>query len=146
MRFLPGGHKLGHVRHLDKKRAGELLSRGETMDINIDEARTVPVIVDAGEVSFHHLHVPHASGANDSDMPRVNYVITFIDPKVGPRVGPDSAMLARGTDRHGHFESEPRPKVHLDVDALRAHKHFMTMRYAILFRGTKAPPPPPHAI
>jgi ectoine hydroxylase-related dioxygenase (phytanoyl-CoA dioxygenase family) len=146
MRFLPRGHRLGQVRHLDRKRAGELLSRGETMDMVIDETVTVPVLIDAGEVSFHHLHSPHASGPNDSDQPRVNYVMTFIDPRVAPRVGPDSAMLVRGVDGHGHFESEPRPKQHLDANALRAHKRFMAMRYAILFRGAKAPPPPPHAI
>jgi non-haem Fe2+, alpha-ketoglutarate-dependent halogenase len=137
---------MGQVRHLDKKHAGELLSRGETMDMVIEEKKTVPVLIDAGEASLHHLYAPHASRPNGSDQPRVNYVITFVDPKVAPRVGPDSAMLVRGVDAYAHFESEPRPKAHLDPDALRAHKHFMAMRYAILFRGTHAPPPPPHAL
>lgn len=146
MKFLPGGHRLGQVPHVDQKKAGELLSRGETMTMAIDEAKTVPVIVDAGDVSFHHLYTPHASGPNDSDAPRVNYVITYIDPKVAPKVGPDSAMLVRGRDRYRHYAAEPRLRGHMDADALKAHRHFMTMRYQILFRGATPPPPPPHGI
>ena len=146
MRFLPGGHRLGQVPHVDQKKAGELLSRGETMSTTIDETKTVPVIVNAGEASFHHLHIPHASGPNDSDAPRVNYVITYINPKVAPKVGPDSAMLVRGRDVYGHSAPEPRPKGHLDADALKAHRHYMTMRYQILYRGAPPPPPPPHGI
>jgi ectoine hydroxylase-related dioxygenase (phytanoyl-CoA dioxygenase family) len=146
MRFLPGAHRQGQIRHVDRKQEGELLSRGETIDLEVDEAATVPVVIDAGEVSFHHLHTPHGSGPNDSDAPRVNYVITYISPKVAPRVGPDSAVLARGSDRFGDFEHEPRPRGHMDAAAMQSHRHFMTMRYAILFRGSTPPPPPPHPV
>lgn len=144
MRFLPGAHRAGQIRHVDRKRPGELLSRGETIDREIDEAATVPVLIDAGEVSFHHLHTPHGSGPNASDAPRVNYVITYIAPQVAPRVGPDSACLARGRDRFGHFEPEPRPAADMDLEARRAHRRFMALRYPILFRGSTPPPPPPH--
>jgi non-haem Fe2+, alpha-ketoglutarate-dependent halogenase len=146
MKFLPGGHRLGQVPHFDKKAEGELLSRGETMDVAIDESNAVPVVIGAGQASFHHLHTPHASGPNGSDVPRVNYVMTFINPKVKPLVGPDSAMLVRGEDRYRHFEHETRPKSFFSADALRTHQRYMTMRYAILFRGAKAPAPPPHAM
>jgi non-heme Fe2+,alpha-ketoglutarate-dependent halogenase len=146
MRFLPGAHRQGQIPHRDLKRDGELLSRGETVDLEIDDHRTVPVLIDAGEVSFHHLHAPHGSGPNASDRPRVNYVITFISPEVRPRVGPDSAVLARGRDRFGHFEHEPRPKADLDPDAMRAHRKYLVMRNAILFRGADPPSPPAHPV
>jgi non-haem Fe2+, alpha-ketoglutarate-dependent halogenase len=146
MRFLPGGHRDGQIRHVDRKAEGELLSRGETIELEVDETRTVPVLIDAGEVSFHHLHMPHGSGPNASDAPRVNYVITYISPEVAPRVGPDSATLARGVDRHGNFEHEPRPKAEFDQEAMRAHRHYLNQRYAILFRGSTPPPAPPHPI
>jgi non-haem Fe2+, alpha-ketoglutarate-dependent halogenase len=146
MKFLPGGHRLGQIRHVDKKAEGELLSRGETMDMAIDDSKAVPVVIEAGQVSFHHLHAPHASGPNGSDRPRVNYVMTFIDPKVRPNVGPDSAMLVRGKDQYGHFEHETRPVEFFGKEALRNHRRYMAMRYDILFRGAEAPPPPPHAI
>ena len=146
MRFLPGAHRQGQISHRDLKRDGELLSRGETVDLEIEPARTVPVLIDAGEVSFHHLHAPHGSGPNASDRPRVNYVITFISPEVRPRVGPDSAVLARGRDSFGHFEHEPRPKADFDPDAMRAHRRYLVMRNAILFRGADLPPPPAHPV
>ncbi|MGH6913164.1 MAG: phytanoyl-CoA dioxygenase family protein [Geminicoccales bacterium] len=146
MRFLPGAHRQGQIPHRDLKREGELLSRGETVDLEIEPSRTVPVLIDAGEVSFHHLHAPHGSGPNASDRPRVNYVITFISPEVRPRVGPDSAVLARGRDRFGHFEHEPRPNADLDPDAMRAHRKYLAMRNAILFRGAELPPPPAHPV
>ncbi len=146
MRFLPGRQGLGQIPHRDLKAQGELLSRGETIDLAIDEAETVPVLIDAGEVSFHHLHTPHGSGPNGSDRPRVNYVITYVAPSVRPRVGPDSAVLARGTDTYGHFEPEPRPAADLDPAACRAHRTYLTMRNAILYRGAMPPPPPDHRV
>ncbi len=145
MKFLPGGHRLGAVRHVDRKAEGELLSRGETMDMTIDDAQAVPVVVDAGEVSFHHLHTPHASGPNGSDAPRVNYVMTFVAPQVKPRVGPDSALLMRGHDPFCHFEHEPRPRQFYGEEALAAHRRYMALRYPILFRGAVPPPVPDHA-
>ena len=146
MRFLPGRQSLGQIRHRDLKAEGELLSRGETIDLEIDEAATVPVLIDAGEVSFHHLHTPHGSGPNASDRPRVNYVITYVAPSVRPRVGPDSAVLARGKDRFGHFEAEPRPGADFDPAACAAHRKYLTMRNAILYRGSTLPAPPDHRV
>ncbi len=146
MRFLPGGHRLGQIPHQDRKAEGELLSRGETIDLEVDPKTTVPVLIDAGEVSFHHLHTPHGSGPNDSEAPRVNYVITFIDPAVAPKVGPDCATLVRGVDRHGHYEHEPRPKTDFDPAAMRAHEKYLVMRNAILFRGADLPPAPNHPV
>lgn len=146
MHFVPGAHRRGQIPHRDLKAEGELLSRGETIDLEIDQATTVPVLIDAGEVSFHHLHAPHGSGPNDSDRPRVNYVITYISPRVAPRVGPDSAVLARGVDRFGHFELEPRPEADFDPDAMRAHEKYLVMRNAILYRGATPPPPPSHPV
>jgi non-haem Fe2+, alpha-ketoglutarate-dependent halogenase len=145
MRFAPGLHKDGQVPHQDLKAEGELLSRGETIDLAIDEASTVPVLIDAGEVSFHHLFTPHGSGPNGSDSPRINYVITFVDPAVRPTGGRDSAQLARGRDRYGHFAHEPRPAADMDAAACMAHEKAMALRNAIIYRGADLPPAPGHA-
>ncbi len=145
MRFAPGRHRGGQIRHVDRKAEGELLSRGETIDLEIDEVRTVPVLIDAGEVSFHHLHAPHGSGPNASDRPRVNHVVTYVAPKVRPLRGRDSAQLARGEDRFGHYAMEPRPESDLHPEALAAHESAMALRNAIIYRGAPLPPAPRHA-
>ena len=144
MRFAPGLHGKGQVRHVDRKAEGELLSRGETIDLAIDEATTVPVLIDAGEVSFHHLHTPHGSGPNASDHPRINHVVTYVAPSVRPLRGQDSAQLARGQDRFGHYAIEPRPKADLDPAALAAHESAMALRNAIIYRDAALPPAPRH--
>lgn len=146
MRFLPRAYRQGQLRHTDRKKPDEMLSRGETIELEIDTRRTMPVLADAGEVSFHHLHTPHGSGPNTTDRPRVNYVMTFIGPEVRPRVGPDSALLVRGTDRFGHFEHEPRPKGEFDPAALRAHRKYLAQRNAIVYRGSSPPAPPDHPL
>jgi non-heme Fe2+,alpha-ketoglutarate-dependent halogenase len=145
MRFLPGLHARGQIPHHDQKAEGELLSRGETIDLSIDETSTVAVEIDAGEVSFHHLHTPHGSGPNNSDQPRANHVITFVAPSVRPTGGRDSAQLARGLDRFGHFAHEPRPAADLDAAARAAHEQAMALRNAIIYRGAALPPPPNHS-
>jgi ectoine hydroxylase-related dioxygenase (phytanoyl-CoA dioxygenase family) len=145
MRFAPGLHGRGQIAHVDRKAVGELLSRGETIDLAIDEAKTVPVEIDAGEVSFHHLHTPHGSGPNASDRPRVNHVITFVDPAVRPLRGRDSAVLARGRDSFGHFAHEPRPTADMDAAACAAHEAAMALRNPIIYRGAPLPPAPNHA-
>jgi non-haem Fe2+, alpha-ketoglutarate-dependent halogenase len=106
----------------------------------------VPVILDAGEVSFHHLYTPHGSGPNGSDVPRINHVITYIAPRVRPLRGEDSAVLARGEDRYGHYEPEPRPRADFDRDAMVAHRRAMVLRNAIIYRGATPAAPPPHPI
>ena len=140
MRYAPGLHARGQLIHRDTVQADGLLSRGETIEDEIDEASTVPVLLDAGEASFHHLFTPHTSGPNHTDQPRINLVITYLAPQVRPKSGRDSAMLVRGADRFGHFEPEPRPEADFAPAAVEAHARAMALRNAILFQGAAVVP------
>lgn len=141
MSYAPGMHARGQLGHKDTAQADGLLSRGETIDAEIDESVTVPVILDAGEVSFHHLYTPHASGPNGTDQPRINLVMTYIAPQVRPQRGRDSAMLVRGEDRFGHFQAEPRPEADFAPAAVAAHAEAMALRNAIIFRDAASARP-----
>jgi Phytanoyl-CoA dioxygenase (PhyH) len=140
MRYAPGVHRRGQLEHLDTVQADGLLSRGETIAAAIDEATAVPVLLQAGEAAFHHLHTPHASGPNRTERPRINLVITYLAPEVRPNGGRDSAMLVRGQDRFGHFEPEPRPEADFAPAALAAHARAMALRNAIIFRNAEKVP------
>jgi len=120
--------------------ADGLLSRGETIARAIDETSSIPVLLEAGEAAFHHLHTPHASGPNRTDRPRINLVITYLAPEVRPKGGRDSAMLVRGRDRFGHFEPETRPEADFAPAACAAHARAMAMRNAIIFRNAAKVP------
>ena len=108
MQFLPGTHGEGQLLHADKPNPDLMLSRGQTIAKDIDETGAVSLIMQPGEVSFHHTLAIHRSRPNTTDEPRIGIGISYIPTRVR-HVGETrlSATLARGTDRYGHFDLEP---------------------------------------
>lgn len=133
MRVVPGTHELGLVSHTDTWDEANDLSRGEEVDLAIDEAETVSVVLEAGEMSLHHVHTVHGSPPNRSDRPRIGYAVRYMPPRMRHLGGPASAMLARGQDRFGHHEHEPRPQATLDDAARAAHARAMELRQQAVF-------------
>jgi non-haem Fe2+, alpha-ketoglutarate-dependent halogenase len=128
MRFAPRTHLLGVRPHRSASSADNLLSFAEEVEIDVDESKTVPVILDPGEASFHHLTLAHSSGPNMSDEPRINLVVTYIATRVKPLNESDSAMLVRGRDAFGYYDLERRPERGAESDALRRHQTAMDLR------------------
>jgi hypothetical protein len=52
--------------------------------------------------------------------------MTFLAAEVRPMNGPETAMLLRGQDRFGHFETETWPDGDLTPAALANHAHAMS--------------------
>jgi non-heme Fe2+,alpha-ketoglutarate-dependent halogenase len=67
------------------------------------------VVLAAGEMSLHDVYVLHGSGANLSDDKRVGFALRFTTPECQPASGRPPAVLARGSDRFGHFELRGPP-------------------------------------
>ena len=128
MEFVRGAHRLGLKRHLPLSETDNLLSLGESVDIDLEAYERVPVLLQPGEVSLHHLHTPHASGANSTEGHRVNLVITYISPDVRPDSGDDSALLVRGEDKYENFQLEARLDGEFSDQALAAHAKAMDIR------------------
>jgi hypothetical protein len=137
MRVIPGSHRLGDLPHRDTDDPDNVLSRGETVAIDVDERRAVLVTLRAGEMSLHHLRTLHASPPNPSDRPRVGYAIRYMAPSMRPRGGPASALLVRGRDPHGHFELEPAPEADFSPAAAAAHARAMALREARVLGGAR---------
>ena len=110
MEVLPGSHKLGQLRHADMQDPDNLLSRGQTLDVDVDRSKTAFMSVKAGQFSLHHTHLVHNSRPNRSNDRRIGLGISYIPTHARctatRRV---SAMLVRGIDRYGHFDDERRP-------------------------------------
>jgi ectoine hydroxylase-related dioxygenase (phytanoyl-CoA dioxygenase family) len=134
MRVIPGSHHLGDLPHRDTFVANNVLSRGETVELDIDERQAVAVSLRAGEMSLHHLRVVHGSPANTSDRRRIGYAIRYMAPHMRPAAGRASALLVRGRDAHGHFEPEPRPQRDFDEAALAAYERAMQLRTSAVFQ------------
>ena len=128
LRCLPGLHARGQLAHVNTFADDVMLPRGQEIR-GLDEdtlKRAVDMRLGSGEASFHHVFTPHASGPNRSDDYRIGLQAVFIPTSVRHRDGRESAMLVRGRDDFGHFESEPRPRADHDDAARDAHRAAMT--------------------
>jgi hypothetical protein len=110
MRMIPGSHRRGPVAHRNTFAAENVLSRGQTIEDEIDEGRAVAAALRPGQMSLHHGLVFHASYPNRSDDRRIGFNLNLIAPSVHQTLmDDDTATLLCGEDRFGHFGPEPRP-------------------------------------
>ena len=127
MSVLPGSHKLGQLPVEHKPDADNLLSSGQKSIIDVDPAKTVSMPLRPGELSLHHTHTLHGSGANRTGDRRIGFGMNYIPAhvKAVKRVTESgafcSAMLVRGQDRYGHFKPELPPRADMDAAAVSQH-------------------------
>jgi hypothetical protein len=135
MRMVPGSHD-AQLEHRDTFAPNNLLSRGQEIAVEVDEARGVDILLRAGEMSLHHVRMVHGSPANRSDDRRIGFAIRYIPTRLRQLEGEDSATLVRGEDWFHHFEHEPRPKIDMDPELLALHRQIAERNAKILYRGT----------
>ena len=120
VRFVPGSHRRGPFMHRDTFELENMLSRGQELQVEIDEDESVSVCLAPGEISLHHGRMFHASGPNTSGRWRAGLALRYITPSTRQIVGErDFAQLVRGKDRYGHFDALPRPRDNHDWAAKR---------------------------
>lgn len=103
MRILPGSHtKL--VEHESKPSEHNLLTRAQSVRVEVDESQAVHVNLAPGEFSIHHPLIYHASAPNSSTKPRVGLVIRYMAPEVVPPVRPAYAWLVSGEDKYNNWD------------------------------------------
>ena len=108
LRVLPGSHRAPLLPHHTFDEPGNMLSYRQAIAEPIDPASSRILLLDAGEMSIHHVALAHGSGPNVSSARRIGFAIRYVAPhvrKTGPRR--DSAILVSGTDRFGHFDRDP---------------------------------------
>jgi ectoine hydroxylase-related dioxygenase (phytanoyl-CoA dioxygenase family) len=137
MRVVPGSHHQDVIPHTETFASANLLSRGQEIQVEVDEATAVDLVLQPGEMSLHHVKLIHGSNPNRSDDRRIGYAIRYIPTSVRQTVGAeDSAMLVRGVDRYHHFIAEQPPAADLDEAALAEHDAVLARQHKILYRGT----------
>ena len=117
MRMVPGTHT-EQVAHRDTFAPDNLLSRGQEIMVEVDEARAVDVVLRPGEMSLHHVRMFHGSPPNRSARPphRLRDPL-HPDARAPGRGDADSATLVRGVDTYHHFDHEEPPAADLDPAA-----------------------------
>ena len=137
MRVIPATHTTAIVPHSDTFNPDNLLSRGQEIAVEVDEAKAVPLELQPGEMSLHHVKLIHGSEPNPSPKRRIGYAVRYIPTKVRQTAGmKDCASLVRGVDRYDHFLPERRPEAELSDAAIAHHAEVTGVSKGILMRGT----------
>lgn len=141
MQVIPGTHLKDQLPHKDTFAQNNLLTRGQEVAVEVNPDDAVNVILQAGEMSLHHVCLVHGSPPNTSNDRRIGYAIRYVPTYVHQTAGSrDSAMLVRGIDTYKHFDPEPRPKIDFGADERAFHTAVNEESMRILYRGThKAP-------
>ena len=137
MRVIPGSHLKDQLPHKDTFAANNLLTRGQEVQVEVDEKTASDILLQPGEFSLHHVRIVHGSEPNRADYRRIGYAIRYLPTYVRQVVGErDTATLVRGVDEFHHFDPEPAPKADFDPDAMAFHKKVVDASNAVLYRGT----------
>ncbi len=136
MKFVAGTH-LNQVEHADTFNKDNLLTRGQEIAVEVNEADAVHVELKPGQASLHHVLLFHGSEPNRSDERRIGLAVRYIPTHLKQAVGSrDWATLVRGKDSYHHFEPAYVPKRDLDPAALEFHKMVSEEQVRVLYRGT----------
>ena len=138
MRILPGSHKGEVMPHSDEFKDDNLLTRGQEIAVPIDEAKTVAMELEPGQISLHNIRLAHASEPNRSADRRIGISMHYIPTSTRQLAADwDSASLVRGEDRYHHFAIAPRPQNDLDEEAVRFHERASNAFRDILFKDAE---------
>jgi non-heme Fe2+,alpha-ketoglutarate-dependent halogenase len=136
MKFVAGTHRQ-QVKHEDTFDRNNLLTRGQEIAVEVDEAQAVHVELKPGQASLHHVLLFHGSEPNRSDDRRIGLAIRYIPTRLRQAVGQrDWATLVRGKDRFRNFEPAHVPKRDLEPAALAFHQMVSEEQVKVLYRGT----------
>ena len=128
VKFMPKTH-LAPVGHRETHAPDNALSRGQEVEVEVDEAKAVHVVLRPGQASLHHILLFHGSEPNASDDRRIGLAIRYVAAGVRRLDGSrDSAMLVRGADRQGNFDHESRPPADMAPEAVALHASITSAR------------------
>jgi len=136
MAVIPATHTVDQIPHRDTFDRHNLLTRGQEVAVEVDEAEAVPLVLRPGEMSLHHVRLVHGSPPNPSPDRRIGFAIRYIPTSIHQLEGTDSATLVRGTDGFHHFELEQRPERDMQDDMLALHRRLTERAAQILYKGT----------
>ncbi|MEM9062652.1 MAG: phytanoyl-CoA dioxygenase family protein [Pseudomonadota bacterium] len=136
MRFVAGSHT-EIVAHADTFHEDNLLTRGQEVAVEVDEADAVVVELAPGEMSLHHGRLFHASEPNRTDDRRIGLAIRYVPTRMGQEIGGICATLVRGEDKYGNFELVESGSRLLAPEDLDRHREVRDRRRKVLMRATE---------
>lgn len=138
MRFVPGSHKTV-AEHRDTFHQDNLLTRGQEIAVEVDDADAVDVVLAPGEMSLHHGQLFHASDPNRSPDRRIGLAIRYIPTRMKQAVGARMcATLVRGVDQFDNFDLIDGPEGTLSAKDMARYDDISERRRKVMMRETAA--------
>ncbi len=138
MDFVRGTHKNAILPHQDSDDANNLLSRGQEVQVDVDEDDKVAIELEPGQMSLHHGLTVHGSGPNTSDDRRIGAVIRYCSPQIAQQVADkDYAILAQGVDRVGNFIHFSPPTQPFSPDSLALYDEIRAAQAQAMMKGAE---------
>lgn len=133
----PGSHKSPVRDHEDTFGADNILTRGQTIQ-DVDTDAVVPIVLQPGQMSLHHVRTVHASAPNRGTDRRIGVAMqAYFPPDVVQTKGEDYALLVRGEDRYGNFQRARRPASDNERDGVRFRTQANERFAEILYSGAE---------
>jgi non-haem Fe2+, alpha-ketoglutarate-dependent halogenase len=107
MRVVPGTHRREVVPHADTFSERNMLSRGQEIAVEVDEAHAVDLVLQPGQMSLHHVKIFHGSHQNRAQHRRIGFAIRYLPPHI--QVGADAATLVAARTASAISSWSPRP-------------------------------------
>jgi ectoine hydroxylase-related dioxygenase (phytanoyl-CoA dioxygenase family) len=139
MNLVRGSHKNPILEHTDTHAENNLLSRGQEVNVEVEEKDKTPVVLQPGEMSLHHGLTIHGSGPNVSDDRRIGFAIRYINPKARQlAVTREYALMARGVDTTQSFIHYAPPASTFSSTNLAIYEQIRDAQNKVLGAGMEA--------
>ena len=139
MDFVKGSHKNPILPHTDTFDDNNLLSRGQEVAVDVDDADKEAIEIHPGQISLHHGLTIHGSGPNTTRDRRIATVIRYCTPAIAQQTGgEDYATLVRGVDLHNNFIPVPAPSALFSAESLALYQDVRTAQAKVMMKGAAA--------
>ena len=110
LRVLPGTHTRA-FKHVEEPQQTNILTRGHTVSDTLDVDDAIDIVLQAGQMSFHHANLLHGSNPNTSSGPRIGVAVRYAATAVTQKKSHIPVILARGRDEYHHYQLQQPPAV-----------------------------------
>ena len=122
MSYLPKSHLNNKIDHIETFEENSDLTRGQEINLSINNNDIVPVILKKGQAALHHCLLAHGSGPNKTNLSRIGIAIRYLPTHVNQTKGPPISMiLARGVDSYKNFKMDKIPSGDFNNEAIAEH-------------------------
>jgi non-haem Fe2+, alpha-ketoglutarate-dependent halogenase len=127
MRVVPKSHQGKIMIHEETFATNNMLTRGQAISSNFDEA--IPLVLNQGQMSIHHIRIIHGSKPNKTAQKRVGFVVRYINPSVKQIGQRPKAILVCGENRYDNYEIVEPPFSSFSINEVVANHEQVAVEF-----------------